>query len=110
MPHKFLADRRHKFDKARYRVTNWTEYNESLRQRGDVTIWLSPGVEAGWRAERRKTPGGQALYSDLAIEVCLTLGMIYKQPLRQTEGLVRGLMGLNIAVRAILRFPVAVQV
>ena len=41
MPHKFNAARRHKFDKAQYRVINWAEYNESLRQRGDLTIWVS---------------------------------------------------------------------
>jgi hypothetical protein len=101
MPHKFNASLRHKFEKKRYRVTNWSSYNESLRQRGDVTVWLSPDVEAGWRADRRKTRGGQPVYSDLAITVCLTLGMIYKQPLRQTEGLVRGLvwlMGLDLPV------------
>lgn len=34
------------------------------------------------------------MYSDLAIAVCLTLGAVYKQPLRQTEGFVRGLVGL----------------
>ena len=33
MPHKFNAARRHKFDKVQYRVINWAEYNESLRQR-----------------------------------------------------------------------------
>jgi hypothetical protein len=43
------------------------------------------------------------VYSDLAITVCLTLGMVYKQPLRQTEGFVRGLvrlMGLVFRFRA----------
>ncbi len=101
MPHKFNASFRHKFEKKRYRVTNWSRYNESLRQRGDVTVWLSPEVEAEWRAERRKTRGGQPVYSDLAITVCLTLGMVYKQRLRQTEGFVRslvGLMGLELLV------------
>jgi hypothetical protein len=101
MPHKFNSSRRHKFDKKRYKVTNWREYNESLRQRGDVTIWLSPEVEDEWLADKRQTPGGQPVYSDLAISVCLTLGMVYKQPLRQTEGLVGGLlriMGLDLPV------------
>jgi|GEM_PF-1316440 len=101
MPHKFNASRRLKFAKKRYRVTNWSSYNESLRQRGDATVWLSPEVEDGWRAERRKSRGGQLVYSDLAITVCLILGMVYKQPLRQTEGLVRGLvrlMGLDLSV------------
>ena len=94
MPHKFNATRRHKFEKKRYRVTNWPAYNKSLRQRGDVTVWLHPDVADAWDAGRRKTPGGQPVYSDLAITTCLTLGMIYKQPLRQTEGLVRGLARL----------------
>jgi len=101
MPHKLNDAWRHKFEKKRYRISNWPQYNESLRQRGDVTVWLSPEVEAAWRAERRKTRGGQPVYSDLAITVCLTLGIVYKQPLRQTEGLVRSLvrlMGLDIRV------------
>ena len=101
MPYKLNDARRHKFEKKRYRITNWAVYNESLRQRGDVTVWLSPQVEALWRAERRKTRGGQPTYSDLAITVCLTLGLVYKQPLRQTEGFARSLvklMGVDIRV------------
>ena len=101
MPYKFNDARRHKFEKKKYRITNWPAYNESLRQRGDVTIWLSDEVEAAWHAERRKTRGGQPTYSDLAITVCLTLGLVYKQPLRQTEGFVRSLvklMGVDIHV------------
>ena len=101
MPYKFNDARRHKFEKKKYRITNWPAYNESLRQRGDVTIWLSDEVEAAWHAERRNTRGGQPTYSDLAITVCLTLGMVYKQPLRQTEGFVRSLvklMGVDICV------------
>lgn len=94
MPHKFNESRRHKFERKRYRITNWADYNESLRRRGDVTIWLSPEVEAAWRAERRMTRGGQLIYSDLAITVGLTLGMVFKQPLRQTEGFVRSLIRL----------------
>jgi hypothetical protein len=51
MPHKFNASRRHKFEKKRQKVTNWRVYNEGLRQRGDVTIWLSPEVEDKWLAD-----------------------------------------------------------
>ena len=50
MPHKFNAARRHKFDKAQYRVINWAEYNESLRQRGDLTIWVSEEAQSVWSA------------------------------------------------------------
>ena len=45
-------------------------------------------------ARRAAQDAGRPAYSDLAITVCLTLGVVYKQPLRQTEGFVRGLVGL----------------
>ena len=41
MPHKFNADRREKFPKQQHRVTNWAEYNEGLRRRGDLMVWIS---------------------------------------------------------------------
>jgi hypothetical protein len=52
MPHKFNDARHHKFEKKRYRFTNWSDYNESRRRRGDVTIWLSTEIEAAWCVER----------------------------------------------------------
>ena len=101
MPHKFNAARRHKFDKAQYRVINWAEYNESLRQRGDLTIWVSEEAQSVWSAPRRTSRGGQRRYSDLAIEACLTLRTAYRLGLRQTQGLMGSigtLMGLDIRV------------
>ncbi len=38
MPHQFNTARRHKFDKAWYRMINWATYNESLRQRGALDL------------------------------------------------------------------------
>jgi hypothetical protein len=79
MPHKFHAGRRDKFPKAKYAVTNWSDYNEALRRRGDVTIWLEDGAAGKWFAPKRKGRGGQPKYSDFAI---------------QTQGFVRSLLGL----------------
>jgi hypothetical protein len=101
MPHKYNADRRHRIPKARYKVTNWRAYEAGLRQRGSLTIWFSEEAVAAWRAAPRTTPGGQARYSDLAIETSLILRTVFHQPLRQTEGLVGsllGLMGLDLPV------------
>ena len=101
MPHKFNADRRHKIAKQKYRVSNWAAYNESLRQRGDLTIWVSGEVSCLWSASRRISRGGQPKYSDLAIRLCLSLRVVYALPLRQTQGLMRSvaaLMGLDISV------------
>ena len=101
MPHKLNADRRAKIPRQKHRVTNWAVYNESLRQRGDLTFWISDEALSLWSAPRRATPGGQPRYSDLAIELCLTLGMVFSQPLRQTQGLMRSiakLLGVEIVV------------
>jgi hypothetical protein len=101
MPHKFNAARRHKFEKKRYRVTNWAMYNESLRQRGDLTVWFNSDTLKLWAAPRRLSRGGQPRYSDMAITICLTFGVVYGLPLRQTQGLMRSLarlMGLDISV------------
>jgi hypothetical protein len=83
MSHKFNADRRDKIPKEKQRVTNWAKYNESLRWRGDLTVWISEDAIGLWSAALRTTRGGQCRYSNLAIELCLMLGMVFKQPLRQ---------------------------
>ena len=95
MPFKHNATRRDKFEKAKYRVTNWPEYNEALRQRGDVTVWFSEDAVSGWCAPRSGKRGGQRQYSDLAIETSLTLRAVFGLPLRQTQGFVRSLLRLT---------------
>ena len=51
MPFKHNESRSHKFIKPKYRVTNWPEYNDSLRQRGDITIWFTEAAINEWREE-----------------------------------------------------------
>ena len=99
MPHKFNTSRRHKFAKKKYRVTNWCGYNESLRNRGDLTVWITGDARKHWAAPRRRSRGGQPRYSDLAITMCLTLGMVYRLPLRQTQGLIRSISKLMLLGR-----------
>ena len=48
MPHKFNAEHRDKISKQKHRITNWAEYNESLRQRGDLTVWISADELGLW--------------------------------------------------------------
>ena len=94
MPHKFNDAHRDKFEKARYRVTNTSDYNESLRRRGDLTVWVADDVARDWSSPPRKTRGGQPLYSELAIEICLTLRVVFRLPLRQTQGFMRSIVKL----------------
>jgi Transposase DDE domain len=101
MPFKANAARRHRIPKQRYRVTNWAEYDAALRQRGSLTVWFSEEAIAAWRAEPRRTRGGQPHYSALAIQTALTLRAVFRLALRQTEGLIGSilqLLGLDLAV------------
>ncbi|ATU94292.1 hypothetical protein B5P45_03800 [Phyllobacterium zundukense] len=82
MPFKHNSARRHRIPKMKYKVTNWSEYEAGLRQRGSVTFWLSDEALAAWHAPKRKTRGGQPRYSDLAIEASLKSGLVFDLPLR----------------------------
>ena len=101
MPFKHNAARRHRIPKQRWRVTNWPAYEAGLRRRGDLTFWLDEKALAGWQAPRRSTPGGQPRYSDLAIELVLTLRLVFHLALRQAEAFSRSvlrLLGLELGV------------
>jgi cell division septum initiation protein DivIVA len=41
-------------EKKQYKVRNWAEYNESLRKRGEIGIYLSPELIAEWRTIQKK--------------------------------------------------------
>jgi hypothetical protein len=94
MPHKYNAARRHHIPQPKRRVTNWSAYNEALRQRGSLTVWFTEDAIAAWKAAQRTTPGGQPHYSDLAITTALTLRAVFHLALRQTEGLIGSVLQL----------------
>jgi hypothetical protein len=38
MPYKLRDDRRHKFEKVKFEITNWSQYNQALKDRGAITL------------------------------------------------------------------------
>ncbi len=101
MPYKFNTSRRHKIPKARYRVTNWPDYDAALMRRGALTVWFTEEAVAAWHAPATGERGGQPVYSSLAIETGLALWLVFHQPLRQTEGLLRSIaevLKIDIAI------------
>lgn len=78
--------------KEKYKLSNWSEYNESLKKRGSLTIWFEEGVKNNWLYTGQQKPGGKKLYGDVAIEFCLTIRSLFRLPYRQTEGMVSSLM------------------
>lgn len=88
--------------KRTYKITNWRNYNESLVQRGDVTIWFSEEALAQWgHANDEPKRGRPFTYSDTAIECLLTIRELFQLPYRQTEGFGRSLaslIGIDVAI------------
>jgi Transposase DDE domain len=78
MPFKANAAGRHHILRQRQRVTNWSQYDAALRQRGSLTIWVTEEAIAAWQAEPRTTRGGQPQYAPLAITTALTLRAVFR--------------------------------
>jgi hypothetical protein len=91
-PHK--RANRHPKTKTAYRVKNGAEYDKALRDRGDITLWISQESIDAWTPPHTGKRGAQPLYSDHAIETALSLRLIFDQPLRQTEGFLRSILRL----------------
>ena len=72
-----------------YRTTNWHDYNAALARRGSLSIWFDPEMQ--WQAAPTGKPGRQPVFTDAAIQACLTLKALFGLPLRQTTGMVAGL-------------------
>ena len=84
---------------ARYRTTNWSSYNAALRRRGSMLIWVDKDM--AWLAPAEGRPGRPSVFSEAAIQFCLSVKVLFKLPLRQTAGMVASLLrlaGLNWSV------------
>jgi hypothetical protein len=79
----------------RYGVTNWSDYEPALANRGNRTIWFDHvSVKYNWTVAvpvGRRKPG---LYSETAIQTCLMIKALFQLPYRATEGLMELLMRL----------------
>jgi hypothetical protein len=63
---------------ARCRTSNWSSYAAALCKRGPLLIWLDK--EMTWLAPHGGSPGLPALFSDAAIQFCLTIKVLFKLP------------------------------
>src|SRR3989344_973670 len=85
-----------------YRIRNWPAYNESLKQRGSLNVWVGGEALAHWQARPTGEPGTPRTYADTAIETALTIRKLFRLPLRQTEGFLVSLFG---RLRLVLPVP-----
>lgn len=78
--------------KKTYRTINWTNYNQALKQRGNLTFWIDP--ETNWYAKPNGKPGRNHKFTDIAIQTCLTIKALFNLPLRQTQGFIQSIIQL----------------
>jgi hypothetical protein len=78
--------------KPKYRTTNWKDYNAALKARGSPLIWLDKNMR--WHGVASGKRGRTAMYSDAAIQFCLTVKGLFNLPLRQAMGMAQSLLEL----------------
>ena len=88
--------------KAKYRLRNWKDYNQSLVKRGSLTLWFNDQVVSEWHNHARSGKRGRPkTYTNTAILTMATFQEVYHLPLRQTEGLMKSIvemLKLNLSV------------
>ena len=96
MPNKWLNHKEIEIKKQKYKVSNWSDYNNSLKKRGDIKVWLSQDLINNWYFNERiyDGTGSTKCYTDEAIIACHEIRQVYKLPLRQTEGFINSLFKL----------------
>ena len=80
--------------KSQYRIRNWHDYNESLVQRGSITLWISEEDIGAWKPDGPRKRGGQFQYSDGAIQCLLMVRSVFHLTLRAAEGFLRSVFHL----------------
>lgn len=74
-------------EKQKHRISNWPEYNDGLKAKGDLGLWIDENTLAQWKLP--KIPGKRGRpkeYSDVAIKCILTIRLVLNLTLRATEG------------------------
>lgn len=82
--------------KTTYRVGNWKQYNRSLINRGNLTLWFCEDTKNSWHAKpfKNRSAGRPLLYSQRCVEVALTLRTLFRFPLRATQSFLEGLISM----------------
>lgn len=93
MPNKYPTKKGWKVPKQGYKLSNWSEYNEALRNRGSISVWLSEDAIFQWYEKDRvyDGTGTPKQYSDFAIITCHEIRQVFRLPLRQAEGFIDSL-------------------
>lgn len=74
--------------KQKFKVTNWSAYNNELRQRGSLTVWPDESAIVAWTDNAQPEGRGRSLhYTDMAITTVLMMKRVFNLPLGVLQGL-----------------------
>ena len=77
------------------KITNSSNYNNSLKQRERLDFWIDKSTFTNWNYDGKHSKDGKIIYSDVAIELALRLSYVYSLTLSQTEGFMSSLFQMN---------------
>jgi transposase len=83
--------------RSKFKISNWSEYNNILRNRGRIDFMIAEDLSDGWYEDNSgyKKRGGQRLYSDKAILMCMQLRYLFGLKLRQSEGFINWIFKMS---------------
>ncbi|MDO6706334.1 IS5 family transposase [Photobacterium sp. 1_MG-2023] len=81
--------------KAKYKISNWKQYNQALINRGSITFWVDDAAIQTWHCKEHQGKRGRGFtFTDGAIETALMVKGIFKLPLRALQGFLDSIFGL----------------
>jgi len=80
--------------KPRNKTTNWKQYNQSLINRGSLTVWIIEEAISGWAKSKHNMHGRPRRFSDLAITTALMVKRVFSMPLRALKGFIDSILRL----------------
>ena len=94
MTYKYSQTKHRPIKKHTYRQSNYSDYNNALRNRGRIDVWISDDILGAWQDDVRiyDGTGSTAKYPNSTIEACHYLRMVFKLPLRQTQGFIENIL------------------
>jgi len=83
--------------RSKFKINNWPEYNNVLRNRGRIDFMIAKNLSEGWYEDNgsNKKRGGQRRYSDKAILMCLQIRYLFGLKLRQSQGFINWIFEIS---------------
>ncbi len=96
--------------KQKFKTTNWSIYNNALRQRGSLTVWLDESAISAWTDNSVPERRGRPLhYTDMAITTVLMMKRVFNLSIRALQGFVDSIFTLMKLPFALITLSLAVE-